>query len=534
MAYRSSTSDLSRGGGGGGGDRWDRDRFAYERDRDRYGDERERFEERDRFVSRGPSTRTHETSVDDRYERHTSRPYDDDYVRDRRNHDDDIRPRRSPPPELKREAFYEREREYRSPSPVRRPTTLLRRQSSLDTFDRRPAPKFYEREEYGPPARRADYRPEREYRPEPYQPIPLPRSRALPPPRVYAERDTEEIRVAEPDRFGDDEFHAYPERIREREVTRTRRRRDRSGSRSSRTSRAHTHRSSHRSVTSRSSSTSSSSSSGGTTVTVKSEYPKKGKTRIPARLVSQRALIDLGYPYEEEGNTIIVQKALGQENIDDLLKLSEDYKKSELDVLAARSEAGNLVEERRTEIFVAPPAPPPAPVVVAAPPPPAPAPVYIPATPAPAPAPVVVTAPPPPPQPAPVEYFEERRVVREVSPVRSHRSYSTSATSLSSRTPYVYDAAPPAEYGPMAIVSDRRNERDIKAEIARLEAERELMRRDRHRHHHHSHSPGGELVRAERLSTGELVLYEETVEKIEEPRRGVRIEKDKKVKSTMG
>jgi hypothetical protein len=30
-----------------------------------------------------------------------------------------------------------------------------------------------------------------------------------------------------------------------------------------------------------------------------------------------------------QGNTIIVQKALGQQNIDDLLKLSDDYKKSE-------------------------------------------------------------------------------------------------------------------------------------------------------------------------------------------------------------
>lgn len=30
-----------------------------------------------------------------------------------------------------------------------------------------------------------------------------------------------------------------------------------------------------------------------------------------------------------QGNTIIVLKALGQENIDDLLKLSEDYRKSE-------------------------------------------------------------------------------------------------------------------------------------------------------------------------------------------------------------
>ncbi|KAI0129682.1 hypothetical protein BJ170DRAFT_283845 [Xylariales sp. AK1849] len=461
MAYRGSTGELVRG------DRWDRDRFAYERDRDRQGDEKERYEEHDHFYSRGPGGRVRETSVDDRYERRTSRPYDDDHVRDKRYYEEESRFRRSPPPEFERKVVIEKERgrEYRDASPPRRPGALLRRQSSLDTFDRRPPARFYEREEYGPPARRGDYRP------DPYQPIPLPRSRALPPPRIYAERDFEEIRVAEPDRFGDEEFHAYPERIREREVTRERRRRDHSveskKSRASHASRAHTH---HSSVRSSSKSSSTSSSSGGTTVTVKSEYPKKGKTRIPSRLVSKRALIDLGYPFDEEGNTIIVQKALGQENIDDLLKLSEDYKKSELEVVAARSDAGNLVEERRTEIFTVPP---PAPQTVYAPPPQS-----------------VVT---------PYIIEAERREISEEIPV-----------------------------GPLALVADRRrDDRAIKAEIARLEAERELIRRDR-RHHHHSHSPGGELVRAERLSSGELVLYEEQVEKIEEPRRGVRIEKDKK------
>jgi len=35
-------------------------------------------------------------------------------------------------------------------------------------------------------------------------------------------------------------------------------------------------------------------------------------------------------------------------------------------------------------------------------------------------------------------------------------------------------------------------------------------------------------VRAERLSTGELVLYEEEVEHVEPTRNGVRIEKDKR------
>ncbi|KAH9885059.1 hypothetical protein F4778DRAFT_787463 [Xylariomycetidae sp. FL2044] len=502
MAYRRSDEDLAYG------ERWDRDRFVLESDRNRYGNDRDRFEERDRFYSRGPRR---DVSVEERFERRPARPWDDDYpVREKRYYEET---RRSPPPEVDTRVLIERERErYRSPSPSRRPT-LLRRQSSLDTFDRRPMPRFYEREEYGPPARRGDYRP------DPYQPIPLPRSRALPPPRVYAERDYDEIKISEPERYGDEEYHAYPDRVREREIMRSKKRRDRSGSRTSKAPTTHhssTVRSSSRSSTTTSSS--SSSSSGGTTVTVKSEYPKKGKTRIPVRLVSKRALIDLGYPFIEEGNIIIVQKALGQQNIDDLLKLSEEYKKSELEVAAARSVPGGVIEERKEEVFTIPPPPPTAPSVARAP-----------------------SVAPPPPAP-PVEVVKET-YVREISPSRSSRSHRSHSTSTSTtRTPVVIEASP-REYsegvpiGPLALVGDRRrDDREIKMEIARLEAERDMLKRDRHHHHHHhhsrhrshSHSMDREMVRAERLPTGELVLYEEQIEKIEEPRRGVRIEKDKK------
>jgi hypothetical protein len=80
--------------------------------------------------------------------------------------------------------------------------------------------------------------------------------------------------------------------VEQREIVRTRRRRD---SRESSSTRTRTRRGSSPSSTTTSRS---SSSSGGTTV--RSEYPKKGKTRIPVRLVSKRALIDLGYPFIEE------------------------------------------------------------------------------------------------------------------------------------------------------------------------------------------------------------------------------------------
>jgi hypothetical protein len=183
----------------------------------------------------------------------------------------------------------------RSPPPPPRPGMLLRRQSSLDTFDRKPAKRYWEREraeEYGPPARRDEQRVPH------YVDIPLPRTKALPPPsRGYVEREEferekfEQIEVSDPHRYGDDDFHTYPEKVREREVVRTRRR---ARSRDSRAT-------SKRRGRSRSSSSSNSSSeSGGTTLTARSEYPKKGKTRIPARLVSKRALIEIGYPYVEE------------------------------------------------------------------------------------------------------------------------------------------------------------------------------------------------------------------------------------------
>ncbi|RYP04655.1 hypothetical protein DL764_004317 [Monosporascus ibericus] len=521
------------------GERWDKDRFLFERDRER---ERDRIEERDRYISRGPPARAREVSPD-RPERRPAAtrppyPWEDDHPRprERRYGDDDRRARRSPPIELERDLDRrlvidrERERNYRDSSPPRppRPGMMLRRQSSLDIFDRRPMPRFYDRDEPGPPALRGDYRP------DPYEPIPLPRSRALPPPRTYAERDYDEIKVSDPDRYGNEEYHTYPDRLREREYVRMKRRRS-----DSRTSRARTHRTSSRrssSRTSTTSSSSSSSSSGGTTVTAKSEYPKKGKTRIPARLVSTRALIDLGYPFIQE-------KALGQENIDDVLKLSEDYKKAELEVLAARS--SHAAEDRREDVFTIPPQAPAVPVITTAPPPPAPAGYAA----APAPGGYAVAAAPAPAPAVPVAEY----VTRDLSPSRSsrttrhRRSRSTStattstSTSTSYRDPVLVDAYPwevgshaPAA-GPVMLVDDRyRTDRDIKMEIAQLEAERDLMKRERRRHrsrHHRSRSrstAGGELVRAERLPTGELVLYEEEVERIEEPRRGVRIEKDKK------
>ncbi|KAI1087686.1 hypothetical protein F5B19DRAFT_497148 [Rostrohypoxylon terebratum] len=58
-------------------------------------------------------------------------------------------------------------------------------------------------------------------------------------------------------------------------------------------------------------------------------YPKRGKTKIPVTLVSIRAVIDLGYPFIHEGDMIVLQVALNSSLIEDLLRLSMEYKTAE-------------------------------------------------------------------------------------------------------------------------------------------------------------------------------------------------------------
>lgn len=317
--YRSSGGDLPYGGGrGGGGGRWDSERFTAERDRARFGGgERDRFDERDRFEERdssflrpAPGGRARERSVDEIYERRGPRGFEED--RYERRTTDYEEPRYAPERSFGRERGpsihieKEREREVIDREPPRRGArpAFLRRQSSLDTFDRKPLVRYSEREEYGPPAR---YREEFRAPPlPPLTPIPLPRTKALPPPRRYAEREYEDIEIAEPDYYGDETFRGYPERVREREIIRTRRR-SRSRSKESRAESRAT-RSVKGSV--RSSSVASSSSEE-TTISVRSEFPKKGKTRMPGRLVHKKAIIDLGYPFEEEVRvSVVYERAL--------------------------------------------------------------------------------------------------------------------------------------------------------------------------------------------------------------------------------
>lgn len=148
---------------------------------------------------------------------------------------------------------YTNDPDRRVESPPPRPR-LLRRQSSLDTFDRIP------------PRRREDAY----YYDRPKIAIvPSPPRRYSPSPRRYERDYYEDIRIAEPDYYGDDEYRDF----RDRDSIVGRRRRSNSTIR-------------YREDTFEE--------------IVEKPYPRRGKTRIPRRLIHTRAIIELGYPFQEE------------------------------------------------------------------------------------------------------------------------------------------------------------------------------------------------------------------------------------------
>ncbi|KAJ9368050.1 hypothetical protein DTO282F9_3347 [Paecilomyces variotii] len=258
--FRSSTGSLDPGGA-----RWDAERFTRERQEraynarappvvDRPYDAPRRRMEDDFFESRFVE--------EDRYgppARRLDRHYDDDHL---------VRPAGP---------LVAYDRRY-ADGPLPRPG-LLRRQSSLDSFDRPPR-KFdeYYRDSYRVPV------------------TPLRPPRRPSPPR-FAERDYyEDVRIADPDHYGDEEYRD----IRERERTVERRR-----PRSDETLRERMVRE----------------------VEIEKPYPRKGKTRMPRRLVHTRAILELGYPFIEEGDMIIIEKALAKEQIDEVVSLSREIKR---------------------------------------------------------------------------------------------------------------------------------------------------------------------------------------------------------------
>jgi len=210
--YRSSTGTLDSH------DRYDRYRGPPVAERPRHAED-ERFEFRLREEDRyGPPARA------------SGRRYDDEH----------LVPTSGP--------LVARDRRRRAESPSFARPRLLRRQSSLDTFDRVPRHKREEARDRAPRMK----------------PIPT----APPPPRAspgrYREREIyEDIRIAEPEYYGDEEYRNLGDRERM-----DRRRRSSSDAR-----RRHHE---------------------------EKPYPRKGKTRIPRKWVHIHAILDLGYPFKEE------------------------------------------------------------------------------------------------------------------------------------------------------------------------------------------------------------------------------------------
>lgn len=277
FGFRHSSGDLAYGGEP---NRWDRDRFERARRAPEERDLREtirvtereresprrtdiRIEERD--VRRGPGRRYDERDLEIFEEERYGPPARIPRRSDRELFGDedprDIAERQMAP--YRRQTIIERDVEIEKGSGSRsdRPI-LLRRQSSLNTFDRAPARREYE-----------------EHRMPVGVPIPLPRVRS--PSRTRRFEEYEDIR------YRDYSPHDY----RDVEIMRERRGIRRRG-------RA---KSDLRSVSARSSSTESFEEiSRHGSPSPKREVGKKGRTRMPKRLVRKEAIDQLGYPYEEE------------------------------------------------------------------------------------------------------------------------------------------------------------------------------------------------------------------------------------------
>lgn len=303
---RHSSGDLAYGDfydrdGDSGGGRWDADRFARERERASRARgpalvERDRYEEHDYYASPPPresrgsvASRRRESSADGFYAREREResPRAEPFrfeERDKFSHQIfPERPERFGPPARRRESVRYHEEEIDTfdgsparggqlvpfdrprqstkrdfgPSPGRGPPRpgLIRRQSSLDTFDRKPLPRYGDR-----------------FR-EPPETIVIPQSaRRRSPPR-YMERDFEYSREKEPERFPEDDIREY----REREISRMRRPRAESEAELIEEKSFEIEEEE-----------------------VEKPYPRKGKTKMPLRLVNKTAIIELGYPFEQE------------------------------------------------------------------------------------------------------------------------------------------------------------------------------------------------------------------------------------------
>ncbi|KAI9892287.1 MAG: hypothetical protein M1814_001746 [Vezdaea aestivalis] len=465
-----------------------------------------------------------------------------------------------------------REVDRRGPPPAGRPARpgYVRRQSSLDTFDRRRPQRYDEEEEeeidihasFG--GRRDDHPPHREefrppprqaYRPPPNVPIPLPRPRHSSPNR-YEEREYEEIRIAEPDYYGDEGYHEYHrQKHHPRQQSRSR-------------------------IEIKETSD---------TIEVEERergrhFPRRGRTKVPRKLVDIRAAIQMGFPFEEEADSITILLALGGEQIDEMVRISDHM----------RREGGGKTEtiriEETTRLIEPPPPPPPAPQTeifetrstfreeFSSPPPPGPyppppfphqhmappfPPQFSPGPPQPqiiqappAPPPQIITLPAQEPLPPRTEYIRggppshhhhdnwaiktgaksdhndrdteviaitDSKVRRSRSHRRKSRSHSSSSSSSSAspRRELVVEEKSNRIGGPLSIFDPdrRKSDRDLKDEIRALDREKRDLKRERRdrsssRSRHHNRRSKSER-RAKSVRRRRRSGFEADVEEIE-------------------
>ncbi|KXT08637.1 hypothetical protein AC579_6560 [Pseudocercospora musae] len=256
---------------------------------------------------------------------------------------------------------------------------------------------------------------------------------------------------------------------------------------------------------------------------------KKGKTRMPKRLVRVEAIMDLGYPFEEEEDFYVLQIALEKEQIDEVIQISETYKNGEKKKIYRFEEkieegipappVGEHEEIHRTE-WINPPT-----VIARRGSPSAKSSIsQVPRSRSRRPSSpgtyvekretiIEESAPPPPPPPPAPEFYEEKKtIIEERSP--SHHRHAGSL-----------------------VLADRehRSDRDINAEIRFLEQERRALRLEREAEQKRDlalrlrERPEEDFQLVEYRDRSrprqELVIYER---ERTPPRNVVRVEKDRK------
>jgi len=173
---------------------------------------------------------------------------------------------------------------------------------------------------------------------------------------------------------------------------------------------------------------------------------KKGRTKLPKRLAHKAAIIEMGYPFEEEENFIIVQRALQKDHIDEIITKSKTYTAETKTYKFTEEKKAEKKEEKKEEARPAPPPAAPAPPVVKPP--------------GPLPPPGGVLPPPPPPGLPDAEVVKTTKTTtRVVEPPVGHHHHQDLAVMVPER--------------------HRNSEADIRREIALLERERQMLKYER-------------------------------------------------------